>query len=51
MLDLELLIGLGGNLDLVANAVIDLWLGLDGAPDDLISENGFVDNSVEWTRR
>ena len=47
MFDLELLIALRRHLDLIADAIVDLRLALNCTANDLVSEDGLVDDAVE----
>lgn len=51
MLNLELLIRLRRHIDFITNTIIYLRLGLHCASDDVISEDCFVDNTIEWAWR
>lgn len=50
MLDFELLVRLGRDLDFVPNAVVNLGFILDCTSHDIICKESFVDNSIKRSR-
>jgi hypothetical protein len=47
MLNFELFIRLRRHFNLVSDSIINLWLGLNSASDNLISKDSFIYNSIE----
>ncbi len=47
VLDLELFVALSGDLDLIADSVVDLGLALNLALDNLVCEQSLIDKAIE----